>query len=62
MPLLQGTGQLAADGGVQWLQARLHEGEPRVDPGVNGDGVRQWVPVFHLQGRGKQQFVQPVRQ
>lgn len=49
VPLLQGTGQLAADGGIQRLQARLHEGQPRVDPGVDGNRVRQWVPVFHLQ-------------
>lgn len=48
VPLLQGAGQLAADGGVQWLQARLHQGKPRVDPRVYGDGVCQRVPVFHL--------------
>lgn len=49
VPLLQGAGQLATDGGVERLQARLHEGQPRVDPRVDGDGVRQRVPVFHLQ-------------
>lgn len=49
MPLLQGVGQLAADGRVQRLQARLHEGEPGVDPGVDGHSVREWVPVLHLQ-------------
>lgn len=48
VPLLQGAGQFASDGRVQGLQARLHQGEPRVDPGVDGDRVCQWVPVFHL--------------
>lgn len=49
VPLLQGAGQLAADGGVKGLQARLHEGQPRVDPGVDRHSVCQRVPVFHLQ-------------
>lgn len=62
VPLLQGAGQLAADGGVKRLQARLHEGQPRVDPGVDGDSVRQWVPVFYLETDGEKQSMQPVRQ
>ena len=54
VPLLQGAGQLAADGRVERLQARLREGQPRVHPRVDGDGVCQRVPVFHLQEeRGK---------
>ena len=63
MPLLQGAGQLAADGGVERLQARLHERQPRVDPRVDGHRVRQRVPALHLQGERKgPEFTQPVGQ
>ena len=61
MPLLQGAGQLAADGRVERLQARLHEWQPRVDPRMDGHGVCQWVPALHLQGERKgPEFMQPV--
>lgn len=61
MPLLQGTGQLAADRGVEWLQACPHEGQPWVDPGVDGDSVCQWVPAVHLHGSGQGNTAHPVK-
>lgn len=61
MPLLQGVGQLVADGRVQRLQARLHQRQPGVDPRVDRHRVRQRVPALHL-GAQQQRLTQSRHQ
>lgn len=53
VPLLQGVGQLVADGRVQRLQPRLHQRQPGVDPRVDGHRVRQRIPALHLGAQQK---------
>ena len=47
VPLLQGGGELEADGGVEVLHAGAQVGQPGVQPGVQGHPLTARLPRLH---------------
>ena len=47
VPVGERGGEFVSDGSEERLQSGAHDGQPRMNPGVNGNRVRQRIPTIH---------------